>query len=121
MAAAEKGERTASLPYGCSQDTLQQQCSPTPSVTFVAKARMGQLETGTFTISHGFTSCLFFLFLATLSCVGTKPWPRIKAVRAYVITADESGDQGADCHDVESDHWINGGLGPIANPMSGWV
>ena len=71
-------------------------------------------------ISHGSLFVSFF-FPASLSCVGTKPWPRIKAVRAYVITADESGDQGADCHDVESDHWINGGLGPIANPMSGWV
>jgi len=51
---------------------------------------------------------------------GCKKWPRIKAVRAYVITADESGDQGADCHDVASDHWINGAMGPIANPMSGY-
>ena len=27
-------------------------------------------------------------------------------------------DQGADCHDVEHEHWINGFPTPIANPMS---
>ena len=27
----------------------------------------------------------------------------------FKITAAESGDQGADCHDVEDEHWINGG------------
>jgi len=51
---------------------------------------------------------------------GTKVFPRIKYLRAYVITAAESGDQGADCHDVKKEHWINGGQGPIANPMSGY-
>lgn len=51
---------------------------------------------------------------------GTTPFPRIKALRAYVITAAESGDQGADCHDVAKEHWINGGMGPISNPMSGY-
>ena len=44
-------------------------------------------------------------------------FPRIKAVRAY--TVDTSGaDHGADCHDVDDDHWINGHPIPIANPMS---
>jgi L-rhamnonate dehydratase len=28
-------------------------------------------------------------------------------------------DQGADCHDVDDEHWINGHPTPIANPMSG--
>jgi len=51
---------------------------------------------------------------------GSRHFPRIKAVRAYVITKDVSGDQGGDCHDVEDEHWINGGMGPIANPMSGY-
>jgi len=49
-----------------------------------------------------------------------KHFPRIKALRAYTITAAKSGDQGADCHDVPVEHWINGGMGPIANPMSGY-
>ena len=31
-----------------------------------------------------------------------------------------SKDQGADCHDVEDTHWINGYPTPIANPMSGY-
>lgn len=29
------------------------------------------------------------------------------------------GDQGADCHDVDEGHWINGDPTPIAHPMSG--
>jgi len=57
---------------------------------------------------------------AKTESAGTKKFPRIKALRAYVITAAESGDQGADCHDVKKEHWINGGLGPISNPMSGY-
>ncbi|XP_064401732.1 L-rhamnonate dehydratase-like [Halichondria panicea] len=43
--------------------------------------------------------------------------PRIKEVRAYVKQA-AAGDQGADCHDVSDQHWINGYPTPIANPMS---
>eukprot|EP00036_Acanthoecidae_sp_10tr_P009915 CAMPEP_0182928120 /NCGR_PEP_ID=MMETSP0105_2-20130417/15271_1 /TAXON_ID=81532 ORGANISM="Acanthoeca-like sp., Strain 10tr" /NCGR_SAMPLE_ID=MMETSP0105_2 /ASSEMBLY_ACC=CAM_ASM_000205 /LENGTH=439 /DNA_ID=CAMNT_0025066111 /DNA_START=31 /DNA_END=1350 /DNA_ORIENTATION=+ len=51
-----------------------------------------------------------------------KQIPRVKQVRAYVTTAETSGDQGADCHDVGLDHWINGlhPWKPIANPMSGY-
>eukprot|EP00731_Ephydatia_muelleri_P036116 Em0202g6a len=43
-------------------------------------------------------------------------FPRVKEVRAY--TKKASSDQGADCHDVEDKHWINGHPVPIANPMS---
>jgi hypothetical protein len=32
----------------------------------------------------------------------------------------EKGDQGADCHDVDDGHWINGNPTPIAHPMSGY-
>ena len=45
-------------------------------------------------------------------------FPRIKEVRAYVSTKAQSGDQGADCHDVKDSHWIDGHPVPIANPMS---
>jgi L-rhamnonate dehydratase len=42
-------------------------------------------------------------------------------IRAYVVEASEGEeDQGADCHDVEDEHWINGYPTPIANPMSGY-
>ncbi|KAH3869139.1 L-rhamnonate dehydratase-like [Dreissena polymorpha] len=51
--------------------------------------------------------------------MATRDFPRIKAVRAYVSEAAK-GDQGADCHDVNDDHWINGSPVPIANPMSGY-
>ena len=52
----------------------------------------------------------------------SRPFPKVKAVRAYVAHADTSkGDQGADCHDVDDQHWINGFPTPIANPMSGWL
>ena len=47
----------------------------------------------------------------------TRYFPRIKAVRAYVAEAAK-GDQGADCHDVDDNHWINGNPYPVANPMS---
>lgn len=43
--------------------------------------------------------------------------PRIKELRAYVKRA---ADQGADCHDVADQHWINGYPTPIANPMSSY-
>ena len=49
-----------------------------------------------------------------MSC---RQFPRIKTVRAYVSKAQE-GDQGADCHDVNDEHWINGYPTPVANPMS---
>lgn len=49
----------------------------------------------------------------------TKAFPRIKCVRAY-ISESKPEDQGADCHDVEDTHWINGFPTPIANPMSGY-
>ena len=48
-------------------------------------------------------------------------FPRVKSVRAYTNVHEEEkkkGDQGADCHDVDDDHWINGYPTPIANPMS---
>ena len=56
---------------------------------------------------------------------GCRQFPRIKEVRAYVVEGKE-GDQGADCHDVADEHWINGndpstGRTPIANPMSGYA
>ena len=55
---------------------------------------------------------------------GCKVFPRVKEVRAYVKEGD--GDNGADCHDVADEHWINGtdpstGNTPIANPMSGYA
>ncbi|KAL3852409.1 hypothetical protein ACJMK2_016058 [Sinanodonta woodiana] len=46
-----------------------------------------------------------------------KSFPRIKCVRAYVSEKATAG-QGADCHDVDDGHWINGNPTPIANPMS---
>ncbi|XP_060577661.1 L-rhamnonate dehydratase-like [Ruditapes philippinarum] len=49
-----------------------------------------------------------------MSC---RAFPRIKTVRAYVSQAQE-GDQGADCHDVSDQHWINGYPTPVANQMS---
>ena len=48
-------------------------------------------------------------------------FPRVKAVRAYTTVESVSNDQGSDCHDVTQDHWIDGGLAPIANPMSGYA
>ncbi|PVD39567.1 hypothetical protein C0Q70_02202 [Pomacea canaliculata] len=48
----------------------------------------------------------------------TRATPRIKYVRAYTQTASAAGNQGADCHDVADDHWIDGGLAPIACPMA---
>lgn len=55
-----------------------------------------------------------------------KQFPRIKEVRAYVKEEPDKGAdvQGADCHDVDDGHWINGNLPlgnellPISNPMS---
>jgi len=56
----------------------------------------------------------------------TKVFPLIKEVRAYCVDAPvkdvkQENDQGADCHDVEDEHWINGFPTPIANPMSGYA
>ena len=50
----------------------------------------------------------------------TKVFPRIRAVKAYTSSPVSDGDQGADCHDVDDEHWINGFPTPIANPMSGY-
>ena len=50
--------------------------------------------------------------------MSTRQFPRIKVVRAYVT--EPGGDQGADCHDVADEHWINGHPHPVANPMSGY-
>jgi L-rhamnonate dehydratase len=44
-------------------------------------------------------------------------FPRVKEVRAYVSSPAQA-QQGADCHDVQDKHWINGFPTPIANPMS---
>ncbi|EGD79958.1 L-rhamnonate dehydratase [Salpingoeca rosetta] len=49
----------------------------------------------------------------------TRAFPRIKEVRAFV-QHKEKGDQGADCHDVDDEHWINGYPTPIAHPMSSY-
>lgn len=49
-----------------------------------------------------------------MSC---RDFPRIKVVRAFVSEGKE-GDQGADCHDVNDEHWINGYPTPVANQMS---
>ena len=52
----------------------------------------------------------------------TKPFPRIRSVKAYVqktAGATTANKQGSDCHDVPIEHWINGVTPmPIANPMS---
>ena len=51
--------------------------------------------------------------------VASRSFPRIKQVRAYSTHAQKNNEQGADCHDVALDHWINGiNPSPIANPMS---
>eukprot|EP00117_Sycon_ciliatum_P027294 scpid56584/ scgid22210/ L-rhamnonate dehydratase len=47
-----------------------------------------------------------------------RSFPRVKEVRAYTSDTKKS-DQGADCHDVADQHWINGHPTPVANPMSG--
>ncbi|ELT88871.1 hypothetical protein CAPTEDRAFT_113751 [Capitella teleta] len=47
------------------------------------------------------------------------PHPKVKAVRAFVPEAP--GDHGADCHDVDDHHWINGHPLPIACPMSSFM
>lgn len=49
-----------------------------------------------------------------------RDFPRISVVRAYVTGEKNKGDQGADCHDVDDEHWINGKPTPVANPMSGY-
>ena len=60
--------------------------------------------------------------LAAERCAGTKPFPLVKQVRAYVVDAvSDTKKQGADCHDVEDEHWINGFPVPIANPMSSYA
>ena len=63
-----------------------------------------------------------------LSMPASEPraFPRILEVRAYVSSKPDEKQhvQGADCHDVDDGHWINGNLPcdtkllPIANPMS---
>lgn len=51
--------------------------------------------------------------------MSSRIFPRIKEVCAYVPETVK-GDQGADCHDVNDEHWINGYPVPVANPMSGY-
>jgi L-rhamnonate dehydratase len=48
--------------------------------------------------------------------------PRIAELRAYCDAnqAVKSADQGADCHNVADQHWINGFPTPISNPMSSY-
>ncbi|CAG5118155.1 unnamed protein product [Candidula unifasciata] len=48
--------------------------------------------------------------------MGTRQFPKIKSVRA-LCQQGSGGDQGADCHDVQDNHWLNCGLAPIATPM----
>ena len=43
-------------------------------------------------------------------------FPRIKEVRAYVVESKDEDDQGADCHDVALEHWINGNVADAALP-----
>jgi hypothetical protein len=45
--------------------------------------------------------------LVPLNCAagGSKPFPRVKQLRAYTVEKTDA-DQGADCHDVEDEHWI---------------
>ena len=38
----------------------------------------------------------------------SRPFPRIRAVHAYSVHAKKAGEQGSDCHDVPTAHWING-------------
>lgn len=48
-------------------------------------------------------------------------FPAIKSVKAYTqkSSSGEGATHGADCHDVDDRHWINGSHPrPIANPMS---
>lgn len=60
------------------------------------------------------------------SASSSRSFPRIAEVRAYVASVPDEKQhvQGADCHDVADQHWINGNLPcegellPIANPMS---
>ncbi|KAK0042265.1 L-rhamnonate dehydratase [Biomphalaria pfeifferi] len=47
----------------------------------------------------------------------TSKIPRIARVRAFCQQGATS-NQGADCHDVDDEHWLNCGLAPIATPMS---
>ncbi len=54
-----------------------------------------------------------------MSCKA-REFPLVKTVRAYTLSSSLGMSQGADCHDVVDDHWINGGLAPIANPMSAY-
>ncbi|XP_065896693.1 L-rhamnonate dehydratase-like [Dysidea avara] len=48
----------------------------------------------------------------------SRAFPLVKEVRAYVKQADKASDHGADCHDVDDKHWINGHPLPVSNPMS---
>ena len=48
-------------------------------------------------------------------------FPNIKSVKAFTLQSDRhnaTAGGGADCHDVQDRHWINGHPTPIANPMS---
>uniref|UniRef100_A0A2C9LS95 Uncharacterized protein n=1 Tax=Biomphalaria glabrata TaxID=6526 RepID=A0A2C9LS95_BIOGL len=47
----------------------------------------------------------------------TSKIPKIARVRAFCQQGATS-NQGADCHDVDDEHWLNCGLAPIATPMS---
>jgi L-rhamnonate dehydratase len=50
----------------------------------------------------------------------SRSFPLVKSVKAFVLKSGsgQGQSQGADCHDVEDKHWINGYPTPIANPMS---
>ncbi|CAH1800537.1 unnamed protein product [Owenia fusiformis] len=47
---------------------------------------------------------------------GTRVFPRVKTVRALIQT--DTSDHGADCHNVEDEHWLNAFPTPISTPMS---
>nr|KAG5713744.1 hypothetical protein BaRGS_024371 [Batillaria attramentaria] len=48
----------------------------------------------------------------------TRPVSRVKCVRAYTQVKAAAEEHGADCHDVADNHWIDGGLAPVACPMA---
>lgn len=53
----------------------------------------------------------------------SREFPLIRSVKAFTVkTSDDAAgirSHGADCHDVDDQHWINGTRpSPIANPMS---
>jgi len=53
--------------------------------------------------------------------MASSSFPVIKSVKAFTLQSDTetaTGGGGADCHDEQDNHWINGHPTPIDNPMS---